>query len=137
MDVANSNGIKIALALNEKDQLVYEYAIPFAALKNKKDPEGMKSNSIDIEIFILAIKLNIPTTISTEPTNYNSSFNIGMNAKLNKVNNARPSGLRTDSKNENKDFFESTKKKIKIELLKSTELYLITRSTFKKVLKLD
>lgn len=116
LNTANPNGIKLAFALNPQDQLVYEYAIPFSSLKNKKDPPGLTSTSIEINITIPEIKLNIPSTFSTEPSSYNSSFNSSSAAKLNKITNARPPAPRNDIKDNYKELFETSKKKIRVEL---------------------
>jgi hypothetical protein len=115
-DTENPNGIKIAFAANKEDMMVYEYSIPLASLRNKKDPPGLASNQVEIEIFIPGFRMPAQSTSTgNESGPFNSRFGTSVASKQNRVG-ARPGGpppgQNTDMKTQYKDLFENTKKKI-------------------------
>lgn len=121
-DAENPNGIKIAYAANKEDKLVYEYSIPLESLRNKKDPPGLTSTQVEIEIFIPALRLPAQSTSTGNETGaFNTRFGISPTAKQNKVPSRSGSSgpsQNSDLKTQYKELFENTKKKILITFLK-------------------
>lgn len=117
-DAENTNGIILAFATNKDDQLVYEYSIPFESLRNKKDPPGLTSTAIDIEINIPALRINTsPPSTGNQTGSFNSRMGVTSSAKQNKAPTRSPSGNPMDGlKEQYKEMFENTKKKIRITL---------------------
>lgn len=119
----NSNGIDVAIGLNLKDQLIYEVAVPFQALKNKKEDPQAKMNNLQIEVIIPGI--NLSTTSSpnrgiesagTEPRNLGGrSFTANVSNSLNSGNRMTGSPKDQDKSKMAGDFTGSIKKKIQLD----------------------
>lgn len=111
-DAENPNGVKIALGINNDEQLVYEYSVPLESLRNKKDPPGLTSNQIEIEIYIPAISIASSSPNGNESASFNSRFGSKSAGKSNRSNSS--SNPNYDVKSQYKEMFETTKKKIRI-----------------------
>jgi hypothetical protein len=111
-DAENPAGIKLALGINDEEKLFYEYSIPLETLRNKKDPAGLTSNQIEIEMYIPAINISSPSPNGNESASFSTKFG-AKSSKSNNRSSASP-GPNNDIKSHFKEMFESTKKKFKI-----------------------